>query len=99
MGCHMNPLSLWHIHNRMSCTAHCVRPPSCARGTREDKRSFCRNWPNSSIPDPIPRIELIETLAEAEDNRIINGESRLMTRRRESPTAHREAETAKAHRG
>ncbi len=38
----------------------------------------CRSWPNSSIPDPDSKDELIETLAEAEDNEIIDAESRVM---------------------
>jgi len=78
MGCHMNPLSLWHIHNRMSCTAHCVRPPSCARGHPRRQAQLLQKLAEFIHPGPDSADELIETLAEAEDNRIINGESRLM---------------------
>ncbi len=45
---------------------------------REDKRSFLQKLAEFIHPGPDSAAELIETLAEAEDNRIINTESRLM---------------------
>jgi magnesium and cobalt transporter len=56
-----------------------VSDPLPARaGSREDKRSFLQKLAEFIHPGPDSRDELIETLAEAEDNHIINGESRLM---------------------
>ena len=45
---------------------------------REDKRSFLQKLAEFIHPGPDSAADLIETLAEAEDNRIINTESRLM---------------------
>ena len=45
---------------------------------REDKRSFLQKLAEFIHPGPDSTDELIETLAEAEDNQIINTESRLM---------------------
>ena len=45
---------------------------------REDKRSFLQKLAEFIHPGPDSADELIETLAEAEDNQIINTESRLM---------------------
>ena len=45
---------------------------------REDKRSFLQKLAEFIHPGPDSADELIETLAEAEDNHIINAESRLM---------------------
>ena len=45
---------------------------------REDKRSFLQKLAEFIHPGPDSTDELIETLAEAEDNQIINNESRLM---------------------
>jgi len=56
-----------------------VSDPLPARaGTREDKRSFLQKLAEFIHPGPDSADELIETLAEAEDNQIINSESRLM---------------------
>jgi magnesium and cobalt transporter len=44
----------------------------------EDKRSFLRKLAEFINPGPDSRDELMETLAEAEDNRVINAESRVM---------------------
>jgi magnesium and cobalt transporter len=56
-----------------------VSDPLPARaGTREDKRSFLQKLAEFIHPGPDSADELIETLAEAEDNQIINTESRLM---------------------
>lgn len=49
------------------------------RGVRhEDKRSFLQKLVEFISPGPDSKDELIETLAEAEDNDIINAESRVM---------------------
>lgn len=45
---------------------------------REDKRSFLQKLAEFIHPGPDSTAELIETLAEAEDNHIIGAESRLM---------------------
>ena len=45
---------------------------------REDKRSFLQKLAEFIHPGPDSKDELIETLVEAEDNRIINAESRAM---------------------
>ena len=45
---------------------------------REDKRSFLQKLAEFIHPGPDSKDELIETLAEAEDNDIINAESRVM---------------------
>ena len=45
---------------------------------REDKRTFLPKLAEFIHPGPDSKDELIETLAEAEDNHIINAESRLM---------------------
>ncbi len=56
-------------------------PPSSGpqRGLRhEDKRGFLQKLAEFIHPGPDSKDELIETLAEAEDNDIINAESRVM---------------------
>jgi magnesium and cobalt transporter len=56
-----------------------VSDPHPARhAEREDKRSFLQKLAEFIHPGPDSTDELIETLAEAEDNQIINNESRLM---------------------
>jgi magnesium and cobalt transporter len=45
---------------------------------KEDKRSFLQKLAEFIHPGPDSRAELIETLAEAEDNQIIGAESRVM---------------------
>jgi magnesium and cobalt transporter len=56
-----------------------VSDPHPARhAEREDKRSFLQKLAEFIHPGPDSADELIETLAEAEDNQIINTESRLM---------------------
>jgi magnesium and cobalt transporter len=71
------------IHYRTSCTpvsdphpAHPGRPPD-----REDKRSFLQKVAEFIHPGPDSREELIETLADAEDNDVIGAESRVMLER------------------
>ena len=57
--------------------AKTVSDPHPARTTeREDKRSFLQKLAEFIHPGPDSAAELIETLAEAEDNQIINSESR-----------------------
>ena len=56
-----------------------VSDPHPARHTeREDKRTFLQKLAEFIHPGPDSTDELIETLAEAEENHIINSESRLM---------------------
>ena len=45
---------------------------------REDKRSFLQKLAEFLHPGPDSKDELIETLVEAEDNKIINAQSRFM---------------------
>lgn len=53
--------------------------PHPARATsREDKRTFLQKLAEFIHPGPDSRAELIETLVEAEDNQVINAESRGM---------------------
>jgi magnesium and cobalt transporter len=53
--------------------------PSPHRSVRhEDKRSFLQKLAEFIHPGPDSKDELMETLAEAEDNDIINAESRVM---------------------
>ena len=53
--------------------------PHPARGPeREDKRTFLQKLAEFIHPGPDSKDELIETLAEAEDNEIINADSRVM---------------------
>ncbi|MEY2772115.1 MAG: Magnesium and cobalt efflux protein CorC [Pseudomonadota bacterium] len=62
----------------MSCP-NPVSDPHPARATdRVDKRGFLQKLAEFLHPGPDSRDELIETLVEAEDNRIINHESRQM---------------------
>ncbi|MFZ9254912.1 MAG: magnesium/cobalt efflux protein, partial [Hylemonella sp.] len=49
------------------------RPPE-----REDKRTFLRKLAEFLHPGPDSTAELIATLAEAEDKRVIDAESRVM---------------------
>ena len=56
--------------------AHPGRPPE-----REDKRSFLQKVVEFIHPGPDSTEELIETLAEAEDNEVIGAESRVMLER------------------
>ena len=53
-------------------------PHPARHAEREDKRSFLQKLAEFIHPGPDSTDELIETLAEAEDNQIINTESRLM---------------------
>ena len=56
--------------------AHPGRPPE-----REDKRTFLQKVAEFIHPGPDSREELIETLAEAEDNEVIGADSRVMLER------------------
>mgnify|MGYP006151184611 FL=1 len=53
-------------------------PHPARQAERQDKRSFLQKLAEFIHPGPDSTDELIETLAEAEDNHIINAESRLM---------------------
>ena len=62
-----------------------LRPPAVAEPhperapvEREDKRSFLQKLAEFIHPGPDSRDELIETLADAEDNEVIGAESRVM---------------------
>jgi magnesium and cobalt transporter len=56
-----------------------VSDPHPARASdKEDKRTFLQKLAEFIHPGPDSTAELIETLAEAEDNKIIGAESRLM---------------------
>ena len=52
--------------------------PERAASPREDKRSFLQRLVEFINPGPDSRDELIETLADAEDNDVIGAESRVM---------------------
>ena len=52
--------------------------PERAPVEREDKRSFLQKLAEFIHPGPDSRDELIETLADAEDNEVIGAESRVM---------------------
>jgi magnesium and cobalt transporter len=52
--------------------------PARASAEREDKRTFLQKIAEFIHPGPDSKAELIETLAEAEDNDIIGAESRVM---------------------
>ena len=53
-------------------------PHPARTGPREDRRGFLQKLAEFIHPGPDSADELIETLAEAEDNRIIDADSRLM---------------------
>jgi magnesium and cobalt transporter len=56
-----------------------VSDPHPARNfEKEDKRTFLQKLAEFIHPGPDSTAELIETLAEAEDNNIIGAESRVM---------------------
>ena len=62
--------------------AETVSDPSPARTPeKEDKRSFFQKVAEFIHPGPDSRAELIETLAEAENNEIIGADSRVMLER------------------
>lgn len=62
--------------------AETVSDPSPARTPeKEDKRSFFQKVAEFIHPGPDSRAELIETLAEAENNEIIGADSRIMLER------------------
>ncbi len=70
---------LWVSPQRHVLQPLTVSDPHPARHTeREDKRTFLQKLAEFIHPGPDSKAELIETLAEAEDNHIINNESRRM---------------------
>jgi magnesium and cobalt transporter len=73
-----NPLSL-DINNNGATAITLVSDPHPTRNPdKEDKRTFLQRLAEFIHPGPDSTAELIETLAEAEDNKIIGNESRLM---------------------
>ena len=62
----------------MPCTFTVSDPHPARSPEREDKRSFLQKLAEFIHPGPDSKDELIDTLAEAEENHIINNESRLM---------------------
>ena len=78
-----NPLSLHSFHNGAFASLPSVSDTHPARlspatADREDKRSFLQRLAEFIHPGPDSTDELIETLAEAQDNNIIGAESRAM---------------------
>ena len=78
-----NPLSLHSFHNGAFTPLPSVSDTHPARlspatADREDKRSFLQRLAEFIHPGPDSTDELIETLAEAQDNNIIGAESRAM---------------------
>ena len=68
-----------HIFTTGSVPIHHVSDPHPARHSeKEDKRTFLQKLAEFIHPGPDSTDELIETLAEAQDNNIIGAESRLM---------------------
>jgi magnesium and cobalt transporter len=62
------------LHSKAVSDPH----PARAISEREDKRTFLQKIAEFIHPGPDSRAELIETLADAEDNDIIGAESRVM---------------------
>ena len=67
----------------MSCTTPVPEPDALPGrpADREDKRSFLQKLAEFIHPGPDSRDELIETLADAEDNQIIGADARVMLER------------------
>ena len=66
-------------HYRTPCALKAVSDPHPARHRdKEDRRTFLQKVAEFIHPGPDSRDELIETLADAEDNEIIGAESRVM---------------------
>lgn len=78
-GCYANPLSLHpyslpHVlHRKIVSEPHAARTPE-----REDKRTLFQKIVEFVHPGLDSKDELIETLAEAEDNEVIGTEARVM---------------------
>jgi len=67
------------FHQPLPSVADIPPSPGPQRSLRhEDKRGFLQKLAEFIHPGPDSKDELIETLAEAEDNDIINAESRVM---------------------
>ncbi len=78
-GCHSDPLSLGAVSLPHVLHPQTVSDPHPARfPEREDKRTFLQKVVEFIHPGPDSKDELIETLAEAENNEIIGAESRVM---------------------
>lgn len=66
-------------HHQRTCASPILPEPDPARGSeRETKRNLLQRLVEFIRPSPESTDELIETLAEAEDKAVIDGESRLM---------------------
>ena len=74
----LNPLSLRFIHKRKSFSLAVYEPHPARLPDKGDKRTFLQKLAEFIHPGPDSTAELIETLAEAEDNNIIGPESRIM---------------------
>ena len=75
----MNPLSYGLPELPHVLHLKAVSDPHPARhAEREDKRTFLQKLAEFIHPGPDSAEELIETLVEAEDNQVINAESRVM---------------------
>ncbi|GAB4401973.1 MAG: transporter associated domain-containing protein [Rhodoferax sp.] len=71
------PLSYARVNNRICCTT-AVSDPYSPRAPREDKRSLLQRIAEFIHPGPDSTDELIDTLAEAEENQLIGPDSRKM---------------------
>ena len=79
MRANRNPLSLRFPNNRTPCTPFVSdTQPGRLSAEKEDKRTFLQKVAEFIHPGPDSAAELIETLAEAEDNNVIGAESRIM---------------------
>ena len=66
------------VNNRKSCSQFVSDPHPPRFPDREDKRTFLQKLAEFIHPGPDSTDELIETLADAEDNKIIDAHSRAM---------------------
>ena len=74
-----DPLSLEVLQQRCAPPILAVSDPHPARHLdKEDKRTFLQKLAEFIHPGPDSTAELIETLADAEDNNVIGAESRFM---------------------
>lgn len=77
-----NPLSLQLVPLPHVLHSKTVSDPHSARSSeKEDKRSFLQKVAEFIHPAPESADELIETLAEAEDNQVIGADARVMLER------------------
>ncbi len=76
--CRGDPLSYGDRNYRTSVHPSVPDPYPARPPEKEDKRTFLRRLAEFIHPGPDSTAELIETLAEAEDNKVIGAESRYM---------------------